>query len=139
MGWQQYSRPLWLSRANHYILYLKAITAQMPTCGMGFPQPSFSRCFWRPSVFRPAGARHSQHLLPTACAVGCILSPLRGLLPVLRPWTRFPIESVSFSTKCAAELCSAWAGEDARPYTSNGIRSFAAVRPRPWSGVTLDV
>jgi hypothetical protein len=30
MGWQQYSRPLWLSRGNHYILYLKAITAQMP-------------------------------------------------------------------------------------------------------------
>lgn len=25
MGWKHYSRRLWLSRANHYILYLKAI------------------------------------------------------------------------------------------------------------------
>jgi hypothetical protein len=29
MGWQQYSRPLWLSRPNHYMLYLSAITVQM--------------------------------------------------------------------------------------------------------------
>jgi hypothetical protein len=29
MGWQQYSRPLWLSRPNHYMLYLNAITVQM--------------------------------------------------------------------------------------------------------------
>ena len=38
MGWQQYSRPLWLSRVNHYILYLKAITARMPTSLLFFPQ-----------------------------------------------------------------------------------------------------
>ena len=38
MGWLQYSRPLWLSRGNPYILYLKAITAQMPIWWTGFPQ-----------------------------------------------------------------------------------------------------
>ena len=38
MGWQQYSRPLWLSRRNHYILYLKAITVQMRIGVAGFPQ-----------------------------------------------------------------------------------------------------
>jgi len=36
MGWQQYSRPLWLSRGNHYILYPNAITAQMRVCGLVF-------------------------------------------------------------------------------------------------------
>jgi hypothetical protein len=36
MGWQQYSRPLWLSRDNHYILYLKAMTVQMRVCGPVF-------------------------------------------------------------------------------------------------------
>ena len=36
MGWQQYSRPLWLSRGNHYILYLEAMTALMRTCGLVF-------------------------------------------------------------------------------------------------------
>jgi hypothetical protein len=36
MGWQQYSRPLWLSRGNHYILYLKAMTGQMPILGLFF-------------------------------------------------------------------------------------------------------
>jgi hypothetical protein len=36
MGWQQYSRPLWLSRGNHYILYLKAMTVQMRLSGFVF-------------------------------------------------------------------------------------------------------
>jgi len=36
MGWQHYSRRLWLSRGNHYILYLNAITAQMRVCGLVF-------------------------------------------------------------------------------------------------------
>jgi hypothetical protein len=36
MGWQQYSRPLWLSRPNHYILYLKAMTAQIRLVGSVF-------------------------------------------------------------------------------------------------------
>src|SRR5580692_9832080 len=43
MGWQQYSRPLWLSRGNPYILYLKAMTAQMRAWWTGFPQGHFSR------------------------------------------------------------------------------------------------
>jgi len=38
MGWKQYSRPLWLSRTNYYILYLKAITALMLGRGVVFPQ-----------------------------------------------------------------------------------------------------
>jgi hypothetical protein len=42
MGWQQYSRPLWLSRPNHYILYLNAITVQMRVGWLVFPQ----LCFW---------------------------------------------------------------------------------------------
>ena len=41
MGWQQYSRPLWLSRDNHYILYLKAMTVQMRVLRAGFPQSGF--------------------------------------------------------------------------------------------------
>jgi hypothetical protein len=41
MGWQQYSRPLWLSRPNHYILYLKAMTAQMPTLCLFFHSNDF--------------------------------------------------------------------------------------------------
>jgi len=40
MGWQQYSRPLWLSRGNPYILYLKAITVQMPTLRLFFHRDS---------------------------------------------------------------------------------------------------
>jgi hypothetical protein len=43
MGWLQYSRPLWLSRGNHYILYLKAITAQMLILWADFPQRSEPR------------------------------------------------------------------------------------------------
>jgi hypothetical protein len=46
MGWQQYSRPLWLSRGNHYILYLKAMTAQMPFGGSCFPQRPSVRCIF---------------------------------------------------------------------------------------------
>jgi len=38
MGWQQYSRPLWLSRGNPHILYLKAMTVQMRGWWTGFPQ-----------------------------------------------------------------------------------------------------
>jgi hypothetical protein len=41
IGWQQYSRPLWLSRLNHYILYLKAMTAQMPTLCLFFHSNHF--------------------------------------------------------------------------------------------------
>jgi hypothetical protein len=36
MGWQHYSRRLWLSRGNHYILYLKAMTVQMRLVGSVF-------------------------------------------------------------------------------------------------------
>ena len=43
MGWQQYSRPLWLSRGNPYILYLKAMTVQMRVWRTGFPQGRFSQ------------------------------------------------------------------------------------------------
>ena len=38
MGWQQYSRPLWLSIDNHYILYLKAMTERMRGLQTHFPQ-----------------------------------------------------------------------------------------------------
>jgi hypothetical protein len=46
MGWLQYSRPLWLSIGNHYILCLKAITAQMPICWTGFPQRQRAGCIF---------------------------------------------------------------------------------------------
>ena len=60
MGWQQYSRPLWLSRGNPYILYLKVMTAQMRVWWTGFPQGQFfageSHCssrtvHWLMSIF----------------------------------------------------------------------------------------
>src|SRR6202795_1857604 len=37
----------------------------------------------RHSLFRPAGARRFSRFSPTACAVGCILPPLRGCLPAI--------------------------------------------------------
>lgn len=66
MGWQQYSRRLWLSRPNHYILYLKAMTAQMPFRWIGFPQ--------RPSglsIFIDWGR-------PFGCPAHLTLAPLPG-------------------------------------------------------------
>jgi hypothetical protein len=45
MGWLQYSRPLWLSIGNPYILYLKAITAWMPIYGSLFSTASRVRLY----------------------------------------------------------------------------------------------
>ena len=47
MGWQQYSRPLWLSIGNPYILYLKAMTDRMRDLRTDFPQGSEFTCFHR--------------------------------------------------------------------------------------------
>src|SRR5579872_1063292 len=47
MGWQQYSRPLWLSIDNPYILYLKAMTDRMRGLRADFPQSSEFTCFHR--------------------------------------------------------------------------------------------
>jgi hypothetical protein len=45
MGWLQYSRPLWLSIGNPYILYLKAITGWMPIYGSLFSTASRVRLY----------------------------------------------------------------------------------------------
>jgi hypothetical protein len=45
MGWLQYSRPLWLSIGNPYILYLKAITGWMPIYGALFSTASRVRLY----------------------------------------------------------------------------------------------
>ena len=51
MGWQQYSRPLWLSIGNPYILYLKAMTDRMRDLRTDFPQGSEFTFFHRFSVY----------------------------------------------------------------------------------------
>jgi len=63
MGWQQYSRPLWLSRGNPYILYPNAITAQMRVRGLVFHKwRGFSGIGVPEYVFR---GRHVGRLMPT--------------------------------------------------------------------------
>jgi hypothetical protein len=59
MGWQQYSRPLWLSIGNHYILYLKAITVQIRMSWAGFPQRHSRAKAWilRNGKIRRSGCR----------------------------------------------------------------------------------
>ena len=52
MGWQQYSCPLWLSRGNPYILYLKAITCVMPC-----PTTCFSTSVWGVGRYAEAAGR----------------------------------------------------------------------------------
>jgi hypothetical protein len=46
MGWLQYSRLLWLSRANHNILYPNAMTAQMRVWWLAFPQRRRCQCIF---------------------------------------------------------------------------------------------
>jgi hypothetical protein len=80
MGWQQYSRPLWLSRGNHYILYLKAMTAQMRVWWTGFPQ-------LRPSRARLHGELHCLDRV-VHCSMSISAGPdlLFRLTQDFRPW-----------------------------------------------------
>lgn len=85
MGWQQYSRPLWLSRGNPYILYPNAITAQMRVRGLVFHKwRGFSGIGVPECVFR---GRHVGRLMPTflrgLILPSCLPQDLRpGLLSV---------------------------------------------------------
>jgi hypothetical protein len=129
MGWLQYSRPLWLSIGNHYILYLKAITAQMPIYRTGFPQRPRGRIFIDLARFAFQGMRplvkevrmrivvRDMNLFP-ACENVSLTESCRALLGHPDEGVR---AYVSIAKSCGALLRLDW--RDARPPRAR-IRAF---------------
>jgi hypothetical protein len=128
MGWQQYSRPLWLSRGNHYILYLKAMTAQMRVWWTGFPQ------------LRPSRARLHGELHFLDRGVHCSMSISAGpdllfrLTQDFRPW----LLSVAPLGWCLVVLslfvCAVCSIDPALP-----IRAISELAPRTDSALLCSV
>jgi hypothetical protein len=67
--------------------------------------------------FRPFGASLFLRWRPTACAVGCILSPLRGCIRASHYWLRFKLTA---ALRTASETATPTRWSDGAP-TSQGV------------------